>query len=386
VYSKLVRPLLFRLDAERAHDAAVGAAELASRSAVLCRAVAARRPEVDERLAVEVAGLRMRSPLGLAAGFDKSARAVPFLAALGFGHVEIGSVSADPSAGNPRPRLFRLPSERAIVVHYGVPNDGAERVAARLAGRRAAAPVGVNVVSTNRLLEPTHRDAAGAGRVAGPGDDSVGQRREESDDAVIGDYVHSVTRLQDLADYVCLNLSCPNTRDGQGFFADRSRLRALLDRLGEAGVRRPLFIKVAPFSGPGELDSFLEAVSGAAFVSGFSVNLPPRRPAGLSMPAGMRGAVSGRPCAPAAERTVAELYRSGDRVVIGSGGVFTAADAYRMIRLGASLVQVYTALAYEGPGVVRRIIDGLASLVARDGFASVSEAVGISAGEHERRL
>src|SRR4051812_5353478 len=222
VYPDLVRPLLFRADPERAHDAAVRAAELASRSRLVCRAVAARAP--DPRLAVDVAGMRFQTPLGLAAGFDKSARAVPLLSALGFGHVEVGSISADPSAGNPRPRLFRLPDERAIAVHYGVPNDGAERVAGRLNGAPRCVPLGINVVSTNR-------GAASA---------------VEPDDEVIGDYVASVTRLQALGDYVCLNLSCPNTRDGRGFFAERSRLRTLLDRLGEAGGRGPPFLKGPP--------------------------------------------------------------------------------------------------------------------------------------------
>jgi dihydroorotate dehydrogenase len=349
VYRRLVRPALFRLDAERAHDLTVRAAELASRSPRLCRAVAAL--DADPRLAVEVAGLRFPTPIGLAAGFDKSARAVPLLSVLGFGHVEIGSVSADPSAGNPRPRLARLPAERAIAVAYGVPNDGAERVAERLAGRRGPVPLGINVVSTNR----------GAASAAEP------------DEAVIGDYVATVARLQDRGDYVCLNLSCPNTRDGRGFFADRSRLRALLDRLAETGVRRPLFIKVAPFADEREIDSLLAAVDGAPFVAGFSVNLPPgTRP-------DVRGAISGLPARAAAERTVADLYARIDRerhAVIGSGGVFTADDAYRMIGLGASLVQVYTALVYEGPGVVRRITEGLAALVARDGLRSVGEAVG----------
>jgi dihydroorotate dehydrogenase len=354
VYPDVVRPLLFRVDPERAHDAAVRTAELASGSRLLVRAVAARRPDADPRLAVEVAGLPLRSPLGLAAGFDKSARAVPLLSALGFGHVEVGSISADASAGNPRPRLSRLPGERAIAVAYGVPNDGAERVAARLDGVSRTVPLGINVVSTNR------------------GEASA----TEPDDAVIGDYVTSVARLQDRGDYVCLNLSCPNTRDGRGFFADRARLRALLERLGETGVRRPLFIKVAPFAGEADVDSFLEAVDGAAFVAGFSVNLPPgTRP-------GVKGAISGPPATAAAERTVAELYRRMDRtrhVVIGSGGVFTADDAYRMIGLGASLVQLYTALVYDGPGVVRRITDGLGKLVESDGLRAIGDAVGQSA-------
>jgi dihydroorotate dehydrogenase len=341
-YSRLVRPLLFRADPERAHEWAVRAAELAGRRPVVCRALASRA-FVDERLAVEVAGLRLRSPLGLAAGFDKSARGVPLLASLGFGHVEVGSVSADPSAGNPRPRLWRLLDERAIVVHYGVPNDGAVRVAARLAPGRAAVPVGVNVVSTNR-----------------------GDAEASSDEAVIADYVRSVGLLAPLADYVCLNLSCPNTRDGRGFFADRSRLRELLDRLV---VERPLFIKVAPFAGAADLDSFL-AVADAPLVSGFSVNLPP----------GARGAVSGPPARAAALRTVTELRRASGRPVIGSGGVSSAADAWGMIRAGASLVQVYTALVYEGPGFVRRVTRELGVLVARDGFERVGDAVGTAAG------
>jgi dihydroorotate dehydrogenase len=355
-YPDVVRPLLFRADPERAHDAAVRAAELASGSRLLCRAVAARVPEPDPRLALEVAGIRFRTPLGLGAGFDKSARGVALLSALGFGHVEVGSISADPSAGNPKPRLFRLPDERAIAVAYGVPNDGAERVATRLNGRPRTVPLGINVVSTNR----------GA--------------NAEPDEQVIADYVTTVERLQSLGDYVCLNLSCPNTRDGRGFFADRSRLRALLDRLGEAGVHRPLFIKVAPFAGAAEIDSLLEAVDSAPFVSGFSVNLPPgTRP-------GVTGAISGPPCAATAERTVAELYARIDRarhVVIGAGGVSTATDAYRMVRRGASLVQLYTALVYEGPGVVRRITEELAALVERDGLRSIADAVGVSSARAE---
>jgi dihydroorotate dehydrogenase (fumarate)/dihydroorotate dehydrogenase len=284
---------------------------------------------------------------------------------LGFGHVEIGSVSAEPSRGNPRPRLFRLPADRAIVVAYGVPNDGAVRVAERLSrGPLSRAPhrvpLGINVVNTNR----------------GP-DAPV-----EPDETVITDYVESVRRLQPAADYLCLNLSCPNTRDGPGFFHDPGRLRRLLDALTGAGIDRPLFLKVAPFRDTGALDTFLTAAGPYPFVSGFSVNLPVGKPAGLRSPGADRlpGAVSGAPAEAAANRTIRELYRRMDRtrhVVIGSGGVFTARDAYRKIRLGASLVQLLTALVYEGPGVARSIQRELPDLLARDGFRAVAEAVGV---------
>jgi dihydroorotate dehydrogenase len=358
---RVLRPLLFQLEAETAHKLAIRAAELASTSQRFCSWISAHNTIDDERLQTEVARMRLSNPIGLAAGFDKSAQAVPLLSAFGFGHVEVGSISAEPSAGNARPRLFRLPQDEAIVVNYGLPNDGAERVGARLLGRQRAAALGINIVSTNH----------------GPG------TTNPTDDEVIDDYVRSVRCLQDSSDYLCLNLSCPNTREGRGFFQDRRRLHRLLEALAELGIVKPLFLKVAPFADASEIESLLDAIDGARFVSGFSVNLPPGKPAGLATPAlklaQMPGAVSGRPCAAAADRTIAELYRRMDQRryrIIGSGGVFTAADAYRKIRLGASLVQLLTALIYEGPCVVQTIKRGLADLLKVDGFRHVGDAVG----------
>ncbi len=367
LYRPLLRPLLFRVDAETVHGLAIRAAELASSSRWLCSSVA-RRHEVDsDRLAVEIGGLRFRTPLGLAAGFDKSARAVPFLAALGFGHVEVGSISAEPSAGNPKPRLFRIPLDRGIVVNYGLPNDGADKVAQRLARSHACAPVGVNIVSTNR----------------GP------SAAAEPDEAVIGDYLQSVRRLQPVADYLCLNLSCPNTREGRGFFHEPERLTQLLkelDALDGRGVVKPLFLKVAPFQSLAQLEAFLATVEPARSVTGFSINLPPGKPAGLITPASqlsaMPGAVSGPIAAAAADWTLRELYSRMDRSryhLIGSGGVFTGEDAYRKIRLGASLVQLMTALVYEGPGIAATINRALARLLEADGVQHIAQAVGVDA-------
>jgi dihydroorotate dehydrogenase len=361
-YRALLRPLLFRADAERVHRLAIGAAEWAGKSATLCAAIERRLEPHDARLAIDVAGMRMRSPIGLAAGFDKSARAVHMLAALGFGHVEVGSISAEASEGNPAPRLFRIPRDRGIVVHYGLPNDGAARVARRLAAqRRASACLGLNIVSTNH------------GADAPPA----------SDDDVICDYLQSATALAPVADYLSLNLSCPNTRDGQQFFQAPQRLRRLLDGMDALALGKPVFLKVAPFASESELEVFLESVASAHCVSGFSVNLPPGKPAGLATPAdalaGMPGAVSGAPAATRADAMIRGLYRRMDRkryCIIGSGGVFDADDAYRKIRLGASLVQLMTALVYEGPGVVAQLHVGLARRLAADGFGHVADAVG----------
>lgn len=361
LYRRVIRPALFRTDPEWIHDRSIRAAELLSGAPWLCTRLDHHLAVNDERLATTVGGLSFRSPLGLAAGYDKNARAAPFLSCLGFGHVEIGSVSAQPSAGNPGPRLWRIPADEGIVVHYGVPNEGAERVRGRLSHPHAV-PVGVNIVSTN------HGPDAPA--------DSV--------DAIVDDYRQSVASLQPSADYLCNNLSCPNTRDGQGFFHHPGRLDQLLAVLNDIGVTKPLFLKVAPFADGRDLDTFLAAADRAPFVSGFSINLPPGKPAELRTPpqelAGMPGAVSGPGCRDRADRTIAALYRRMDRsryTIIGSGGVSSGADAYRKIRLGATLVQLYTALVYQGPGTVRRSTRELAALAERDGLASVTDAVGV---------
>jgi dihydroorotate dehydrogenase len=364
-YHRLVRPLLFRADPEWIHGCAIRAAEVLSESRLACATTAALHTTAAACLTIEVARMHFRSPLGLAAGFDKNARAVSLLSSIGFGHVEVGSISANPSPGNPCPRLFRLPDELGIVVNYGLPNEGADRIANRLTNLKRRVPLGVNVVSTNR------------------GPDTA----QDSDSIVIADYVQSVTRLQDHCDYICLNLSCPNTRDGRGFFHDPRHVRTLLTSLDALGIKKPLFLKVAPFGTTGDLEEFLTTVAPATFVSGFSVNLPPGKPAGLETPAEhlerMPGAVSGKPAEALANQTIQNLYRAMDRkryCIIGSGGVFSAEDAYRKIRLGASLVQVLTALIYEGPGVAKSINDGLARLLKRDGFGNVAEAVGVDAG------
>jgi dihydroorotate dehydrogenase (fumarate)/dihydroorotate dehydrogenase len=364
LYRRVVRPLLFRADAEWVHAGAIRAAELAGGSRFALEKLNSRYAPGSRSLEIEVAGIKLRSPLGLAAGFDKSARAVPFLGALGFGHVEVGSISIDPSQGNPRPRLFRLPQDEAIVVHYGLPNEGAERIAQRLERCARSVPLGINVVSTNR------------GQHTGP----------EPDDAVIADYVSAAARLQGYADYLVLNLSCPNTREGRDFFSDTSRLRRLLSALGEIGITKPLFLKIAPFPTITALEAFLMAAAPASFVSGFSVNVPGARPPGLKTPSArlerMPGAVCGKPSEALANQTLRELYRRMDRRryrLIGSGGVFSGEDAYRKMRLGASLVQMMTALVYEGPGIVKRINDDLARLAERDGVRNIGDVVGVDA-------
>ena len=361
VYARWMRPLLFRGDPETMHDRAIAAAERASASPWVLQRLKHMLLFNDPALAVSMAGMEFPHPLGLAAGFDKNGRGIPFWEALGFSHVEIGSVSAEFSAGNPKPRLFRALDDLAIVVNYGLPNDGRERVAGRLATLRPTVPLGVNIVNTNH------------GSGAPP----------ESDEAIIADYVASVRELEPHATYLSLNLSCPNTCDGRAFISDTGRVKRLLNAVEGVRPTKPVFLKVAPFGDIEALGRFLDAVDGYGFIRGFSINLPPGKPAGMITPSerlqSMPGAVSGRPSEAAANCAIAALYQHMDRtrhVIIGSGGVFTAEDAWRKIQLGASLVQCLTALVYEGPTVVRGICEGLARIAAREGLRRIQDAVG----------
>jgi dihydroorotate dehydrogenase (fumarate)/dihydroorotate dehydrogenase len=361
LYSTLVRPLLFRLDPETAHHLAIAASAGLEWAAPAMRAAT----EIDDdRLATDVAGLHFPTPIGLAAGFDKSGTAIRALAGLGFGSIEIGSVSLDRSGGNPKPRLWRLPDDKAIVVHYGLPNDGVAVIAERLARTRLAVPLGINLVVTNR----------------GPGAAPLNA------DQVIGEYVAAAKAMAPHADYLMLNLSCPNTVDGRDFFADAGHLNACLQALGELNLRLPVFLKVSPLSGVEAIERVLAAADSSDFVSGFMFNLPPVKPEGMRTPEPvwreLPGAVSGPPAAPLADVCIRETFRRMDRkrhVLIGAGGVSTAADAYAKIRLGASLVQLLTALIYQGPGVVRTITADLAQLLARDGVRNVADVVGVDA-------
>jgi dihydroorotate dehydrogenase len=360
-YSTFIRPLAFRLEPETAHHLAIAAGARLGWAASAMRAATLVE---DERLSIDVAGLHFLNPVGLAAGFDKSGVAISALAGLGFGSVEIGSISIDRSFGNPKPRLWRLPDDRGIVVHYGLPNDGAEAIARRLMKARLPVPLGVNLVVTNRGASAAPLRA----------------------DQIIGEYAAAAKIMAPHADYLMLNLSCPNTVDGRDFFADSGHLDACLSALDEMNLKLPVFLKVSPLGGVEAIERVLAAAEANGFVSGFMYNLSPLKPEGMRTPEKiwrtLPGAVSGPPASVLADFCIRETFRRMDRkrhVLIGAGGVSSAEDAYAKIRLGASLVQLLTALVYEGPGVVRRITEGLARLLARDGVKQVAEAVGVDA-------
>jgi dihydroorotate dehydrogenase len=341
-------PLARLLDAETAHRLAVAA---------LARGLVgpARRP-ADPRLACRVMGLDFANPLGLAAGFDKQAEAIPALFGLGFGFVEAGGVTLRPQPGNPRPRVFRLAEDGAVINRYGFNSDGWAAVRARIARVRAEGPL------------------------PGPLWLNVGVNKESADPNA--DYAALLADAAPLVDVLVANVSSPNTPGLRDLQAG-TRLGALLDTaqaaLAAAGSRARLLVKIAPDLDDQALAAIVETAV-ARDVDGLVIgNTTIVRPPSLrSRHARETGGLSGRPLFAPSTALLAKAARlaSGRLALVGVGGVASGRDAYAKIRAGASLVQLYTAFAYEGPALVGRILDELSAALAADGFATVAEAVG----------
>jgi len=346
-----LRKVLFLFDPERVHGWAVALLRRGGRTS-LARTL---RPRPSPSLGVRVLGLDFESPLGLAAGFDKGEGVAPGIHALGFGHVEVGTITPRPQAGNPRPRLFRLPEERAIINRMGFNNEGAEACAARLAavarGRRYV--LGVN----------------------------VGKNKDTPNERAVDDYVACIERLGALADYLVVNLSSPNT-PGLRALQERGPLERLLGASVERARRlgKPLLVKLAPDLSPEALDEAVEVAVATGAAGVIATNTTVERPGRVATHprGGEGGGLSGAPLAPLALAALRRCYLAarGRIAVVGVGGVMSGADAYARIRAGASLVQVYTGLIYGGPSFARRTLRELEALLRRDGFATPAEAVG----------
>jgi dihydroorotate dehydrogenase len=345
----VVRPLLHRLDPERAHRAAIAALKLG-----LVRTKSA--PD-DPVLACRVWGLGLGNPIGLAAGFDKDAEVIDAMLGLGFGFVEAGSVTPRPQPGNPRPRLFRLQEDAAIINRFGFNSRGLTAFAARLRRRSRRGIVGAN----------------------------VGKNRQTEDAAA--DYVAGIEAVCGLADYLVCNVSSPNTPGLRGLQA-REPIERLFALVLEARRRSapdpdrppPLLAKVGPDLTEEQVCDIAETAI-AAGIDGLIVgNTTLERPPQLrSRYRSEAGGLSGRPLAVHARACLAAMYRytRGRIALIGCGGIASGAEAYARIRAGANLVQLYTGLVFEGPGLVQTIKADLARLLRADGFANVADAVGV---------
>ena len=340
----LVRPAIFALDPERAHRLTVAALKL----------VPGHAPATHGPLATTVAGLQFPNPVGLAAGFDKNGEVPDALLALGFGFAEVGSVTPRPQAGNPAPRLFRLVEDRAVINRMGFNNQGGEAVARRLEARRARP----GIVGAN-----------------------IGANKDSPDRIV--DYAQLTRLMAPLASYLAVNISSPNT-PGLRALQDEGALTGLLDAVlearaevcGEAGP--PIFLKVAPDLEPADVDAIARIAIDRDLAALIVSNTTIARPALRSRHGGEAGGLSGAPLRDLALQRLRDFRSAtgGAIPLIGVGGIASAEDAWVRIRAGASLVQLYSALVYHGPGLARRMVRDLERLMLRDGFATIADAVG----------
>lgn len=336
----LLRPIIHALDAERAHGLTIAVLRLSPAMGV---------PESDPILESEVAGLRFPNPVGLAAGFDKDAKVPTQMLGLGFGFVEIGTLTPLAQTGNPRPRLFRLAEDRAIINRMGFNNGGQVEAVERLAKAGArAGPIGVNI---------------------GANKDSVDR---------IADYAAGAKAMTGVADYLAINISSPNT-PGLRALQDAAALDELLHGVMDARAKPiPVFLKVAPDLAPNEIDAIARVAVERGVAAIIVANTTIFRPTLRSVNAKEAGGLSGAPLASLALQRLRDFRSAtGGRLsLVSAGGIGCADQAYARIRAGASLVQLYSALIYEGPGLARRIARGLAERLRRDGYACVAEAVG----------
>lgn len=367
VYRSILRPLLFRLPPETAHELALDSLASALQTK-WARQIARRRflrtPFGDLRRF----GLTFKNPVGLAAGFDKNGTAAGYLAALGFGSIEVGSLTLQPQPGNPRPRLFRLPLDRALINRAGFNNVGAAAAAKHLSRHRPDCVLGIN----------------------------IGKSRAVAVDEATADYLASFELVHSVADYVVVNVSSPNTpnlRELQRPEALMALLSALQERnleLAATHPRRqpvPLLVKIAPDLNERDLESIVETAVRTRLAGIIATNTTTSRDGLLTsqqkIAACGEGGLSGAPLAARSTEIIATLYRltRGELAIIGVGGVFTAEDAWEKISAGASLVQLYTGFIYQGAGIARDINEGLAEILSRHGISTLDEAVGCRAKE-----
>ncbi|MCL6249994.1 quinone-dependent dihydroorotate dehydrogenase [Altererythrobacter sp. KTW20L] len=340
MFYRLIRPALFALDAERAHRLTIAALKLWAPDAPA---------HVESPQATTVAGLRFPNPLGMAAGFDKDAEVPDALLALGFGFAEVGSITPLPQPGNPKPRLFRLVEDEAVINRMGFNNGGGAAAAQNLALRKRRGIVGIN----------------------------IGANKESVDR--VADYVSMTRLMAPLADYLVVNISSPNT-PGLRALQDEGALVGLLDAVLEARgeLAVPVFLKVAPDLEPADVDAIariaIDKALGALVVSNTTIARPPMH----SAHAGEAGGLSGQPLKSAALDRLRDFRKAtgGAMPLVGVGGIATAEDAFARIRAGASLVQLYSAMVYAGPGIAREVTAGLETCLRQYGFGSIAEAVG----------
>jgi dihydroorotate dehydrogenase len=347
IYEKLIRPILFSIRAESAHELGIEALKIGL-STKFAQDFAAKRFAVGEH-ELRRFGLTFKNPLGVAAGFDKNGVVVNQLASLGFGFVEVGTITFNPQKGNEKPRLFRLPEDQALINRLGFNNDGAPKIVERLKKIEPNCVLGIN----------------------------IGKNKGVPNEEAIENYLQSFDLGHEIADYVAVNVSSPNTpnlRDLQ----KADNLERLLGELQKRNVAaKPLLVKIAPDLSEGEIEAVVD-ISLKLNLSGIIATNTTIKRENLKTKIDESGGLSGKPLQDLSNEVIQKIYKysKGKLPIVGVGGIFTAEDAFEKIASGAALIQAYTGFIYKGFGFARDINSGLSKILRERGFNSLDEAIG----------
>jgi dihydroorotate dehydrogenase len=359
LYVHVLKHFFFLIDPEKMHDSMVGFGKTLGKHKFTRRITSGLFNYTNPMLEQTIVGIKFKNPVGLAAGFDKDANLTQILPSVGFGFEEIGSVTGEPCEGNPKPRLWRLPKSKALIVYYGLKNNGAEEISKRLASQKFAFPIGTSIAKTN--------DGCTVSTEAG-----------------IADYVKAYKLMSNIGEYTTINISCPNAFGGQPF-SDPNKLEMLLHEISKLPKTKPIFLKMPPDLPANDVDKIIELarrfkVNGFICTNLTKDRIEPSIKAKIneSLPTD-KGGLSGKIVEQLSDDLIKYVYSKtkGEFVIIGCGGIFSAKDAYRKIRLGASLLQLITGMIFEGPQLIGETNRGLVRLLKKDGYKNVSEAVGV---------
>ncbi|OGI88072.1 dihydroorotate dehydrogenase (quinone) [Candidatus Nomurabacteria bacterium RIFCSPLOWO2_01_FULL_33_24] len=355
-YKLIFKKIFFIIDPEVVHDRIIKVGQFLGSNFLTREITKLFFYYSHKNLKQNILGIDFPNPIGLAGGFDKNAQITDILPSIGFGFMEVGSITGAPCEGNSKPRLWRLKKSRGLIVYYGLKNEGSEKLSNKLQKKSFKIPLGINIAKTNNK-ETVELEAG------------------------ISDYQKAFKKFTEIGDYFTINISCPNAFGGQPF-TNPAYLDVLLTRIDKILTKKPVFLKISPDLTEREIDKIIE-ISKKHHVNGFiCTNLTKRRDNKNIVENNIseKGGISGKVISELSNNLISYIYKKTKRnfVIIGCGGVFTAEDAYIKIKAGASLVQLITGMIFEGPQLISTINQGLVKLLKKDGLNNISEAVGLS--------
>ncbi len=355
VYTLFIKPILFKIDPEHVHDFAIFSGNFLGKFFITKKITSFLFNYENKTLEQNILGINFKNPIGLAAGFDKNAQLTDIIPSVGFGHMEIGSITNLPCEGNPKPRLWRLKKSKGTVVNYGLANDGAKNIFERLKEKYFEIPVSTSIAMTNCKKNLDIQNA-------------------------IDDYGEGFKTFTNIGSFFTVNISCPNTDGGQPFM-DPINLDLLFQSLDRIHTDKPIFIKLSPDMSQKQIDDILDVVRRHRIHGIVCSNLTKNRQNDKIVDDNVskKGGISGKPVQNISDNLLSYIFKKEKNrfILVGCGGVFNAEDAYKKIRLGASLIQMITGMIFEGPQVIGQINKDLVKFLKRDGFNNIKEAVGV---------